>query len=244
VRYGDFDAIERERYRLEPHIPSFARFAEAKDLDVLEIGVGAGTDFLQWRRHGARAVGIDLTQAGTRLTHERLRREGFSPTIAQADGEALPFSDRMFDVVYSYGVLHHSPDTYAAIQEIHRVLKPGGVARIMLYHVPSITGWLLWLRYCALRSPWRSPRWAIYHYLESPGTKAFTIPEARRMFSAFSSVVATSGLAIGDLLAHAPSRKHQDAFSQIVWRWYPRRMIRALPGIDSVGLFLFIEATR
>src|SRR5437870_1994371 len=74
-----FDRIEQERYAMEPYIRPFAQFESATGKRVLEAGVGAGTDFMQWLRGGARAVGVDLTGAGVGLTRERASLEGFKP---------------------------------------------------------------------------------------------------------------------------------------------------------------------
>ncbi len=59
-----------------------------------------------------------------------------------SDGERLPFRSETFDVVYSNGVLHHTPDTAGAIREVHRVLRPGGIAKVMLYHRNSLNYWV------------------------------------------------------------------------------------------------------
>src|SRR5438094_4772897 len=186
-RLAFFRAVEEERYAQEPFIREFAGFERARGRRVLEIGVGAGSDYVNWLRGGARAVGVDLTQAATALTRERCTLEGLAPALSRTDCEALPFGDGSFDVAYSYGVIHHSPDTRKAVAEIRRVLKPGGVAKVMIYHTPSITGLLLWIVHCLLKlRPWRSPRWAVANHLESPGTKAYTVREARELFGAFS----------------------------------------------------------
>src|SRR5262249_7385247 len=149
--------IERHRYEVEPNIPAFADFEATRGSRVLEIGVGAGTDYVNWLRAGARAVGIDLTTSAVKLTRESAELEGLNADVFVADAEALPFRSEVFDVVYSYGVLHHTPDTVRALRELYRTLKPGGVAKVMIYHRPSIVGFLLWTCYCLGRlRPWRS----------------------------------------------------------------------------------------
>src|SRR5687767_2070412 len=99
-----FDQIERERYEWEPYIPMYARFERGAGKRLLEIGVGAGTDFINWVRHGALATGVDLTERGVRLTTERLSLEGLAADVRQADAENLPFESNVFDIVYSNGV--------------------------------------------------------------------------------------------------------------------------------------------
>ena len=226
-RRAYFARLEADRYALEPFIPKFARFSESRGLRVLEIGVGPGNDFIQWLRNGAVATGVDLTDAGIALTRERAELEGFKPDLRQADAEKLPFDDATFDVVYSYGVLHHTPDTEKAIAEVARVLKPGGQARLMLYHYPSWTSMLLWGVHCAAKGkPWLGPRWATYHFLESPGTKSYTLDELDKLLSAFTNRRYEIVFLGGDLLTFRPAAKYQSPLHQLAWRVYPRGLVQ------------------
>ena len=129
-----FDRIENHRYEKEWHIPQAAQFARARGLKVLEIGCGIGTDGAQFARAGADYTGVDLTDAAIDLARSRFAWAGLAGEFRVADAEKLDFPDETFDLVYSHGVLHHTPDIAAAIREIHRVLKPGGRATVMLYH--------------------------------------------------------------------------------------------------------------
>jgi ubiquinone/menaquinone biosynthesis C-methylase UbiE len=132
-----FDAIERHRYQTESHIPEVIGFARWKDRDVLEVGCGLGTDGINFARAGARYTGIDLTEASIALVRKRFEIEGLPACLKVADAEQLPFADASFDLAYSHGVLHHTPDTARAICELHRVLRPEGTAMVMLYHKNS-----------------------------------------------------------------------------------------------------------
>src|SRR4051812_18969980 len=112
-----FEEIERFRYFDQPFIHSFAQFSRYHGKKVLEVGFGAGTDFVQWLRAGARASGIDLTpEALDNLSH---RIQAYSlpapEQIMVGDAENLSFESDSFDLGYSFGVLHHSPDTQKAI---------------------------------------------------------------------------------------------------------------------------------
>jgi SAM-dependent methyltransferase len=184
-----FDEIERARYELEPFIPAFAEFERWRGKRVLEVGVGAGTDFVGFARAGADISGVDLTQAAVELVEQRIALEGLQADVRVADAEQLPFADASFDLVYSWGVLHHTPDPGAAVREAHRVLAPGGEARIMLYARRSWVAFGLWARYALLGlRPWRSLAEVVADHMESPGTKAYTEAELRELFSGFSSV--------------------------------------------------------
>lgn len=238
-----FDELERERYAWEPYIRDFARFEEGRGKKLLEVGVGAGTDFINWVRNGAIATGVDLTEQGVSLTKERLSLEGLSAEVRVADAESLPFESDTFDMVYSYGVLHHSPNTPKAIGEVHRVLKPGGTARVMVYHSPSWVSLMLWGVHCAAKGkPWKSPRWAMYHHLESPGTKSYTRAEARTLFADFSRVKVRKQLSHGDLLLMRPSEKYNSWKHDLLWKLYPRELIK-LTG-NALGCGLMIEAVK
>src|ERR1700733_2831261 len=117
-RREQLEEHSRRRYMLEPYILTFARFEEGTGNDVLEIGTGMGTDHLEWARHNPRRLfGIDITAKAVELTEERLRLFGFQPQVRVADAEDLPFEDAAFDIVYSWGVLHHTPETERAIRE-------------------------------------------------------------------------------------------------------------------------------
>jgi ubiquinone/menaquinone biosynthesis C-methylase UbiE len=146
-----YDNHARARYRLEPYIHPFARFADGRGLDVLEIGVGMGADHLEWAKAGpASLTGVDLTPRAVKHAETRLELHGFRSNLEVADAESLPFADGSFDLVYSWGVLHHSPDTGRAVREVWRVLRPGGRARVMIYHKHSLVGYMLWVRYALL----------------------------------------------------------------------------------------------
>jgi SAM-dependent methyltransferase len=184
-----FAQVEAERDRLEPYIADFARFGDWAGKDVLEVGVGLGTDFVRFVRAGARGVGIDLTEASVAAVRQRLELEGLDAEVRVADAESLPFDDASFDLVYSYGVLHHTPDTRRAVDEVRRVLRPVGEARIMLYSRRSWLALGAWLRWGLARGrPWASISDVLAVHLESPGTKAYTRRELDELFAGFSSV--------------------------------------------------------
>src|ERR1043166_3434922 len=132
-----YELVEEHRYTKEWHIPAAAGFAHSKNLSVLEVGCGLGTDGAQFAKAGAKYTGIDLTDAAVDLAKRRFELFQLPGNFRVADAEHLDFPDNSFDLVYSHGVLHHTPDTPAAIAEIHRVLRPGGKAVVMLYHRDS-----------------------------------------------------------------------------------------------------------
>lgn len=133
-----FEAVERHRYsEYAPWMPSVMEFAAASGKQLLEIGCGMGTDLMQFARAGAKCFGVDLTPRSVEITRHRFSLFGEQGAFMVADGERLPFASESFDVVYSNGVLHHTPDTAGAIVEVHLVLLKGGKAKVMLYHRTS-----------------------------------------------------------------------------------------------------------
>jgi len=132
-----YELVEAHRYASEWHIPIAADFRAARGLKVLEIGCGLGTDGAQFAEAGADYTGVDLTDAAVDLARKRFELFDLTGSFQTADAENLEFADESFDLVYSHGVLHHTPDTAKAIREVYRVLRPGGRAIVMLYHRDS-----------------------------------------------------------------------------------------------------------
>ena len=238
-----FEVHMRKRYELEPYIIGFAKFPSSKGKHVLEIGVGLGADHQQFAQAGAVLWGVDLTERAVGRTAERFRHLGLVSDLRVGDAERLPFANEVFDVVYSWGVIHHSPNTPSAVAEIYRVLRPGGVARVMIYNYWSVIGMVLWLRYALLRGrPWHSLTKIYNRHLESPGTKAYTPAEARALFSMFTSCNVETVLTHGDLLEGQAGQRHKGAMLSLARKIWPRWLIRRL--LPKAGLFMLIEATK
>ncbi len=184
-----FSAFAQQRYRAHPYISSFADFEAAAGQRVLEVGVGVGTDFCRWAAAGAKAVGVDLTAQAVQLTTQHLHALNLFADVNLADCEDLPFADDSFDVVYSFGVLHHTPNTEQAIREVRRVLKPGGRICIMLYHKYSWVTLKVYMLHGVLAlQPFASLDRLLADHMESQGTKAYTTAEVQAMFAAFEGV--------------------------------------------------------
>lgn len=137
-RRAYFQEVEAARYALEPHVPEIARFADFAGRRVLEIGCGIATDGARFAAAGADYVGVDLSPASVEIARERFELLGLEGVLRTANAEALEFPEGSFDHVYSFGVIHHSPRTEAIVDEMYRVLRPGGTFTVMVYNRSSI----------------------------------------------------------------------------------------------------------
>ncbi len=182
---GYFEDIENYKYTQEPEIQTFAQFSRYHGKKVLEIGVGTGTDFLQWVRCGARAYGVDLTETAIEYTSQRLKMYGLqAEELRRADCENLPYPDDSFDLAYSWGVIHHTTNTEKALSEIVRVVRPGGGLKIMIYNRHSLVAYYRWWQKALMKGKlWKNLSWVLANHMESYGTKAFTYKEALEMFN-------------------------------------------------------------
>ena len=194
-----FDAVERHRYKeYAPWMPEVMGFGQFSGARLLEVGCGMGTDLLQFARGGAICTGMDLTPRSVSITRHRFALYGERADFLIGDGERLPFENDSLDVVYSNGVLHHTPDTAGAIREVHRVLKPEGIAKVMIYHKTSLNYWgdvilkrgILGGELLRGKSPEDiMSRWVEYsEHGGRPLVKAYTRQRALDLFKEFSEI--------------------------------------------------------
>jgi ubiquinone/menaquinone biosynthesis C-methylase UbiE len=182
-----FDEVEARKYFVEPHIPGFAEHARWKGKRVLEVGCGIGTDSINFARAGAELTAVDLSGESLRIAQQRAGVMGVEDRIEfiQANAEELTsaVSGRDFDLVYSFGVIHHTPRPERALAEMRTLAAPGGTLKLMVYHRHS---WkVLWI----LASEGHGRFWnadeLIARYSEAetgcPVTYSYTRREAREL---------------------------------------------------------------
>jgi|SRR3989344_1355254 len=133
-----FDEIEKRKYFTEPHIPAFAEFPKWRSKKVLEIGCGIGTDTVNFARAGANVAAVELSEESIKLAEERVKLYGLENKVKFYLGNAENLSSfvpvEQYDLVYSFGVIHHSPHPEKIFEEITKYLGPESVVKIMLYH--------------------------------------------------------------------------------------------------------------
>ena len=125
-----------------PYLDQFIPFDDLAGQDALEIGLGYGSVSQRIARAGARLTGLDIASAPVHWFHHRLALNGLTGTGIQGTALDMPFRDESFDYVVTIGCLHHTGNLKAAISEVHRVLRRGGRATIMVYNATSYMRWL------------------------------------------------------------------------------------------------------
>jgi ubiquinone/menaquinone biosynthesis C-methylase UbiE len=130
-----FDEVEQRKHFVEPHIPGFAQFDRWAGKTVLEVGCGIGTAAVNFARHGADYTGVELSEASLDLTRQRFNVYGLKGHLILCDAEQLSrhVEHNHYDLVYSFGVIHHSPNQRAIVEEIAKVVHNNGEFRCMLY---------------------------------------------------------------------------------------------------------------
>ena len=126
--------VTARKYTIEPHIPEFAQFRRWTGKHVLEIGCGIGTDTLEFARSGANVTAVDLSRPSLDICQHRLNAEGLTATLVLGDIEHLPPLGRpQFDLIYAFGVLHHTPNPALALRNFLHYMTPTTELRIMMY---------------------------------------------------------------------------------------------------------------
>jgi glycosyltransferase involved in cell wall biosynthesis/ubiquinone/menaquinone biosynthesis C-methylase UbiE len=193
-----FQEVERYRYDVyAPWMPRVMEFADHRGEQVLEIGGGMGTDLSQFASNGAIITDVDLSGGHLQIAQENFRVRGLTGRFMHHDAETLPFEDNSFDLVYSNGVLHHTPNTARAVREVFRVLKPGGRAIVMMYAENSLQYWRNLVWYYGMKSgdlANHSMAEIMSRSVERTGNdarplvKVYTRPRLRALFGAFTDI--------------------------------------------------------
>jgi SAM-dependent methyltransferase len=172
-----FDELDAYRFDKLHYLPRLVDFAAYRGRTVLEVGCGIGTDLVRFARGGALVTGVDLSATAIDLARKNFALHGVDASdLRVANGEALPFADHSFDVVYGHGVVQYTADASRLIAECHRVLRPGGEAIFMVYNRIS------WLN--ALSKLMKVP----LEHEDAPVLVKFSIAEFRRLLAPFAEV--------------------------------------------------------
>lgn len=133
-----YEEKRKFRYDLQDYMHDVFKFENFKGKHVLEIGVGGGLDTSEFLRNGAEVVSIDFSELSVKNSSQMIREAGLNANIFLCDAKLIPFNDAQFDTVYSYGVIHHIPGVENVLEEIYRLLRPGGTFTGMVYNKDSL----------------------------------------------------------------------------------------------------------
>lgn len=221
-----FNELEFSRYNaFYEYIKQIAEFEYHSGEKVLEIGVGVGTDLLQYAKNGSKVYGIDLTKEAIAITKQHFKEaEQKYVHLSIGNAEELSFKDNTFDLIFCFGVLHHIPNTSKAIKEIHRVLKPGGKAIIMLYAV----GWKHIVKRIIIRGILCGQLFKLGYqkcinkntevHGDSPLTKVYTKRGVRKLFPDFGEI-SIERYRLGEYFDYAPykSKKFPSIITKLIY---------------------------
>ena len=142
-----FNEVRSKRYFVESHIPKFADFKKYKGKNVLEIGCGIGTDGIEFIKNGANYTGVDLSRSSLDIFSERikvLKLNKKKNNLIEASAEDLTNVPKInYDLIYSFGVIHHTPNVKKAFNEIHKKADKNTLIKIMLYAKYSYKNFML-----------------------------------------------------------------------------------------------------
>jgi SAM-dependent methyltransferase len=173
---GFFDDLDQYHFEKLHHLLRLVPFDGCRGRAVLEVGCGAGVDLVRFAKGGAIVTGVDLAPSAIQLAAANFAQQGLTADLRVADGEQLPFREGAFDLVFAHGVLQYTANPRKLVEEVHRVLKPGGEAIFQVYNRHS------WLNLLS-----KVMKVGLEHE-DAPVLLKFTEREFRRLLAGFDEV--------------------------------------------------------
>jgi SAM-dependent methyltransferase len=229
-----FDEVEQRKYFIEPHIPSFAEFPRWAGKSVLEIGCGIGTDTMNFARAGAQVTAVDLSPRSLDVARQRADIFGLTDRIRFIEADAERLADFVepaaYDLVYSFGVIHHSPRPDVILANVRRhFIAADGTVKVMVYHRHSSKVLGILLR--EAHGAWWHLDEAIARNSEAQTGCPITYTYSRRTGA---ELITAAGFRVtGVMVDHIFSYRVKDYVEYryeraIPFRWLPRPAMRAL----------------
>ena len=210
--FADLDAYHFEKLH---HLLRLVDFSAWAGRDVLDVGCGAGVEVVRFARGGARVTGVDLAPSAAALARANVQQQGVTARIVVGDGEALPFSDASFDLVYAHGVMQYTGDDRRLAVECRRVLRPGGLAIFQVYNRLS------WLQ--LLSKVMHVP----LEHEDAPFLRRYTAGELRARLEGFASVeLVTERFPVTSRLHHGWKGALYNGLFVGAFNWLPRPFVR------------------
>ena len=239
-----FDAVELRKYCVEPHILDFANFSLWKNKKVLEIGCGIGTDTINFARNGADVTAVDLSDKSLEVAKQRARVFGKNVRFFQANAEELvkDVPVEPYDLIYSFGVIHHTAKPEEILKQITRYTKPGTTIKIMVYN--RLSWKVLWIlcKY-GYGQFWKLPQ-LIAKYSEAetgcPVTRTYTKKSITELLESCGFKIRYTE--VDHIFAYDIGEYKQYRYKQVwYFRWMPKSWFRKLERM--FGWHLMITAT-
>jgi 2-polyprenyl-3-methyl-5-hydroxy-6-metoxy-1,4-benzoquinol methylase len=228
-----FDEVEARKYFVERHIPDFAEFERWKGKRVLEIGCGIGTDTMNFARHGAEVTAVDLTEKSLEVARQRARIFGLQDRIRFVQANVEQLSDivpvEAYDLIYSFGVIHHTPRPERAVQEMRKYVHANSTLKVMVYNRWSWKALWILLGY-GKGQFWKMNR-LIAEYSEAqagcPVTYSYGRRDGRRLLEDHGFHV--TNVMVDHIFPYQISEYVQYRY-RLVWyfRWMPGLLLRGL----------------
>ncbi|HLG97931.1 MAG TPA: class I SAM-dependent methyltransferase [Bryobacteraceae bacterium] len=241
-----FDEVEARKYFVEYHIPEFADFERWNGKRVLEIGCGIGTDTINFARHGAQVTAVDLTEKSLEVARQRARVFGLEDRITFLQANAEQLTDYVpverYDLVYSFGVIHHTPHPDRVLEQIRKYVTPESTVKIMVYNRWS---WkVFWILFVYGKGQFWKLNRLIADYSEAqtgcPVTYSYSRAAGRRWLEDHGFRVVDARV---DHIFPYCIPEYKEYRYRKVWyfRWMPKPLFRALE--RAFGWHLCLTAT-
>jgi len=226
-----FDEVEARKYFVEPHIPGFAEFDRWHGKKVLEIGCGIGTDTVNFARHGALVTAVDLSPQSLELARKRVGVYGLQDQVRFYSGSAEDLSSFVpaepYDLIYSFGVIHHTPHPERVVDQMRHYAKPGTTIKLMVYYRHSWKVFWILMGY-GKGQFWRLKGLVAEHSEAQTGcpvTYTYTREEGRRLIES-SGFKATEVYAEHIFPYRIPQYVKYEYVKDWPWNWTPDPMFR------------------
>lgn len=228
-----FDEVEARKYLVESHIPGFAQFERWQGKKVLEIGCGIGTDTINFARHGAQVTAVDLSDKSLEIARGRSTIYGVQDNVQFFRGNAEDLTSFVpvvpYDLIYSFGVIHHTPHPERVLEQLRPYAQPGTTVKIMVYHRRS---WkVMWILLGQGRGKfWKLPELVATNSEAQTGcpiTYTYTRREGRELLE-------RSGFSVREVhVDHIFPYRIRDYVQyryvkEFYFRWMPRALFHAL----------------
>ncbi len=244
------DATEARKYKVEPHIPTFAEFPAWKHSSVLEIGCGIGTDAVNFARSGARVVALDVSETSLAVARQRAKHANVHIDFRQINAEELDKATAFhrrhawllgFDLVYAFGSIHHSPDPQKIVSNARELMKYGGTLKLMVYNKYSWKALWILLKY-GKGQFWKFSELIARHSEAQTGCPITHVYSRRSI----KKLVESAGFKVKKVsVAHifpydVESYKRYEYKLAAPWKYCPKWLFRKLESL--IGWHLLVEA--